>query len=401
MGVLFLAGSSSAIHIGKVPAALPALSADLELSLLGSGSIVSLFSVLVGILGSLVGLAAANLAYRNAAIIGLLLASVASITGAFATSYFQLIVSRAAEGFGWILVAVSVPTLMVTVSAFRHRPLVLGLWGAFFPTGAAFALWLSPWILETSSWRGLWICAGIATGIGALLIYLTTRSLSSTNQSADAQRRNEPKWYWLDLVYRLSRKPALICLLICFCIYSAQFAAVTGFLPTVLLQDDQLSLRNAAWLSALVMLANVVGNVLSGVLLSTGIQRQRIIVFALTMMMLLGSAFFVQQIPLSIKVAAAVGFTAIAGLIPGTLFATAPLMVPQLSMVGVVNGLLLQAAGLGQFIGPIALAGLVEFAGSWSSGMLFIAVASGIGIIAMSVFKRVFVEQSESYSNAG
>ncbi len=387
---LWIAGCSSAFHIGKIPAALPTLSSDLQLSLFGSGSIVSLFSVLVAISGSLIGLFASKLNYRNAALLGLLLASSASIAGTYTSTYLALVFTRSLEGLGWILVAVSVPMLMIAVSEARHRPFVLGLWGAFFPAGASFALWVSPWILATSDWRTLWLYAGLGSGLGALLIYAATMHPAATPQIQRTSSKNKFASSWKLPVTQIVSQPAIGCLLVCFFVYSAQFASITAFLPILLLENPDVTMHQAAMLGALVMLSNVIGSVFSGILLSMGFPRQHIIVFALCVMLVLTIAVFSEQTSPLVKVTAAAGFSAVSGLIPGTLFAAAPQMVSQMSMVGIVNGLLLQAAGLGQFFGPLILTGMVELQGSWSVGMVFTALACVIGILSMRVFTRVY-----------
>jgi len=167
VGALFLAGCSSAFHIGKVPAALPVLSAEMDLSLLESSFIVSVFSVLVSIFGLLIGFFATWITYKRAALLGLVVASIASVVGANTNTLAMLLVSRSLEGLGWILAAVSIPALMVAASELKHRPVVLGLWGAFLPTGAATFLLLSPWILSLLDWKSLWLLAGCGSGVGA------------------------------------------------------------------------------------------------------------------------------------------------------------------------------------------------------------------------------------------
>jgi len=185
------------------------------------------------------------------------------------------------------------------------------------------------------------------------------------------------------------RQPAVWCLFLCFLIYSAQFLAITAFLPTLLMDKTSLSLRSAGILTAFVLLGNVIGNVLSGVLLSKGVLRHRIVQFAFLSMLILAAVILLDGMQLPLRIGAAVGFTAISGLIPGTLFATAPLLVQKLSLLGIVNGLLLQAAGAGQVLGPILIAGLVDVSGNWGASIIFTSIACLVGITVAGMFARV------------
>lgn len=390
---MFVAGCSSAFHIGKVPVALPGLSTDLGLTLVSASWVVSLFSVLVALFGLLISLFASKLKFRNAAFIGLCIATVASFSGAYATSLAMLLLTRVFEGLGWMLAAVSIPSLLISVSHPKHRYIVLGLWGAFIPVGVAVSMLIAPGILLRADWRGLWFLASAATAIGALLIYFAGNGLrfGPGIQTGIVKPKKQHLTIESALAVVLQRAP--LSAFGCFLVYSAQFLAVVSFLPILLLEKNSITIQDAAFLSALIVLANGMGNVLSGFLLSAGVSRFHLLRCALISMMVFSVCVFIDQISLPLRIASAFGFTALAGLIPGTLFATAPLLVRDITHVSIINGLILQAAGLGQFLGPIVVANLVEFSRSWTATLVFIAAACIFGLFCVRVMQISGVEK--------
>lgn len=78
--VVLAAGMVAAMHVGKLPPALPVLREALGLSLIQAGFLLSLVQLAGMSLGLLIGLAADNLGMRRSILCGLaLLASVLSL----------------------------------------------------------------------------------------------------------------------------------------------------------------------------------------------------------------------------------------------------------------------------------------------------------------------------------
>src|ERR1700674_3796041 len=86
ISVLVLAGIASAMQIGKVPAALSLLQADFNVGLVASAWILSMFSGLGALFGSLAGLLAARCGSRHVTVASLLVMALASAGGASAHS---------------------------------------------------------------------------------------------------------------------------------------------------------------------------------------------------------------------------------------------------------------------------------------------------------------------------
>ncbi|RYY93048.1 MAG: MFS transporter, partial [Comamonadaceae bacterium] len=96
--VIVLAGISSALHVGKLPPALPVLQQELGVTLLQAGFLLSLVQFAGMTRGLAMGAAADAAGARRTMVIGRVLLSVAGMLGGFAASPAMLLTLRAAEG---------------------------------------------------------------------------------------------------------------------------------------------------------------------------------------------------------------------------------------------------------------------------------------------------------------
>jgi hypothetical protein len=81
------------------------------------------------------------------------------------------------------------------------------------------------------------------------------------------------------------------------------------------------------------------------------------------------------------RYAAVLAFSAVGGLIPGTLFALAVRVAPHDKAVPAVVGWTLQCSALGQFIGPPAAAWWTSHHGGWSQTWVTTASAAAAGLL--------------------
>jgi len=379
--VLFLCGCTVAAHIGKAPPALPLIRNELALSLVQVGSIVSSYAIFVAASGLLLGILVALFGYVRFAIVGVALGGIGSLLGAFAHTLPVMLLSRAIEGGGWIFAAIALPALLSVLGTERDRPLIMGLWGAFVPVGAGSMLLVAPVLQSAGGWRLSWLCAGglsvVATLIVARLCFVHRDDLAPL---AAASRRPP----LVDL-----RRPAIFMASLCFFFYSFPFLAVTSFLPTLLIERTQISLEVASRLAAGVVLVNAIGNIAAGWLLRHGFARHRVLAVAALLSGITAWVVYTDGMPLFLRLVAAVLFSIVGGLVPGTLFATVPLIASVPASVGVLIGLMLQSSGVGQWLGPLALPLVVERFGSWSAAGVLMLLAGCGGALAAQGLRGV------------
>ena len=176
-------------------------------------------------------------------------------------------------------------------------------------------------------------------------------------------------------------------LALCFLFYAGQFVGIFSFLPSVYV-DAGVAPAVGALLTAIAVIANMAGNVAAGLLLQRGFQRQSLIAFAGVTMALSAWLAFGSGAPFAACYAAILLLSAVGGLIPGTLFATAPFYAPSPSAVSTTVGLMQQGSGLGQIALPPVIAALAQYSGGWSATWIATGAAAMVTIVLAWVIAR-------------
>jgi MFS family permease len=361
--VIVLAGVCAALHVGKLPPAVPVLQDALNITLVQAGFLLSAVQIASMTLGLAVGLSADSLGLRRSMLIGLGLLSVASISGGFVGDATSLLCLRALEGLGFLLVVMPAPALIrrtVDASQLSGR---MGWWGTYMPTGSALALLLGPWVIAGLNWSAWWWLLGAVAAFAWVAVWLCVPDVQPPAPTHNAANDVWPKRLVLTLK---SPGPWLVALT--FAVYSSQWLAVIGFLPTVYAELG-LAAGTAGMLSACVALANVSGNILSGRLLQRGWPAQRLLSIGFACMSLGAVGAYAvwqgQGLPTPLRFACVVIFSAVGGLIPGTLFSCALRLAPSEDTVSTTVGYMQQLSALGQFAGPPLVAWVAAGAGGW------------------------------------
>lgn len=360
--VVVLAGMAAALHVAKLPPAVPVLQQALGMDLVSAGFLLSLVQLAGMTLGLVVGLSVDAVGLRRSMLMGLCLLSVVSALGGLTTSVSTLMVLRALEGFGFLWVVMPAPALIRQTVDASHMQARMGLWGAYMPSGSALALLLGPLVMAVCDWPAWWWSMSLATVLAACAVWAWVPAV----RSGSAPASGSSDW-WRRLRLTLgSAGPWWISL--CFAVYSGQWLAVIGFLPTIYTEMG-LSAALTGVLSACVALANVSGNVLSGRLLQRGWPPRVTLHIGFACMALGAVGAFADwgdAWPLSLRFISVVLFSAIGGLIPGTLFSMSVRLAPDDSTVSTTVGYMQQWSAFGQFAGPPAVAWVAAQAGTWS-----------------------------------
>ena len=380
-GLVIGAGVCAALHVGKLPAALPALRDALGVTLLQAGFLLSLVQLAGMALGVAVGLLADGMGLRRTMITGLTLLAGASALGVWADQASQLLLLRGVEGLGFLLATMPAPGLIRRLVAPARLSAALGMWSAFMPLGTALALLAGPLVIAVASWQALW---------GALAALTAAMALSlSVLVPADARagRGGVPAGWSVRLRKTLSsRGPWLVAL--CFAVYSAQWMSVIGFLPSVYSQAG-LPAGWTAVATAVAAAVNIIGNVASGRLLQRGVRPDRLLFAGYAAM---GLGAWIAFGPLAaglaapdaamVRYAAVLAFSMLGGMIPGTLFSMAVRLAPDEQTVSTTVGWMQQWSCFGQFVGPPLVAWVAHRAGGWQGTWL---VTGGCALAGMGL----------------
>ena len=375
-------GVCSALHVGKLPVAIPHLQAELALNLVQAGFLLSLVQLAGLSMGLAVGLLADRLGPRRVMLAGLCVLAAGSAGGALAPDVRWLLLSRVLEGAGFLLTVLPAPGLL---RLHLHDPLrlsrALGWWGTYMPMGTALALLLGVPLMAWSGWRNAWWLLALCSLMAAVWLALRVPSGRAPTGGVTASASLWPR------LRRTLRAPGPWLVALGSLLYSGQWLAVIGFLPTIYAEAG-LPAATVAILSALAAAVNMIGNVAAGRWLARG-ARPGVLVALGYGTMALGAvvAFGAVGHPV-LQFLAVLLFSAVGGLVPGTLFGVAVVLAPGQDTVSTTVGWMQQFSALGQFIGPPAVAWWVTQVGGWHWTWVLTGGCSVLGLLLASTLQR-------------
>ncbi|KQW64100.1 CynX/NimT family MFS transporter [Variovorax sp. Root411] len=370
---VLLGGVSAALHLGKLPPAVPALQASLGIGLVEAGFLLSLVQVASMTLGLLAGLASDAIGLRRSMLTGLAVLTVASLLGGMVgiiggTHAVQwLLLLRAVEGIGFLLTVMPGPGLIRALTPPGADKAALGLWGAYMPLGVALALLLGPALIAWGGWADWWWALSIVSAGAALWLWL---AVPGDRLRPAAVGQASGGWSSRLRATVGARAPWLIALT--FAVYSSQWMAVIGFLPAIYAGAGVPAAWNAV-LTALAAAMNIVGNIAGGRWLQRGVAPERLLQLGFLTMALGGVAAFAQAgqgadalgLPPALRYIAVCAFSLGGGMVPATLFLLGVRLAPGPTTVSTTVGLMQQASSLGQFLAPPAVAWMAHRVGGW------------------------------------
>jgi MFS family permease len=383
--VVILAGVVAALHIGKLPPAIPVLRESLGLTLVQAGFLLSLVQLAGMTVGVVFGVVADGLGSRRSMTLGLVLLAIVSALGGLTQGVAPLMLLRAAEGFGFLLVVLPAPGWVRSLVEPQRASAMLGLWGAYMPLATALALLFGPLAITAIGWRGWWWT--LAALSAAMAIWLR-HAVPASGGSATAASPSP----WLARLRQTLAAPGPWLVALSFAAYSGQWLAVIGFLPSIYLQSGIVGTAVGV-LTATVAAANMVGNIGSGRLLQRGVAPFRLLRIGFVTMGLAATATFAGSgdvgPPPALRYAAVLLFSGVGGLIPATLFALAVRLAPSEGTLSTTVGWVQQWSALGQFAGPPLVAAVASATGDWQWTWLATGACSLAGLWLAAGLSRV------------
>jgi MFS family permease len=344
---VFCGGLACGAFIGKVPPALPGMRGELGLTLVETGLIATLFNVIGGIGGMLVGILCDRFGHKRLGLAGLAIMAGGGLLGAAATSFAALLASRFLEGAGFMLFAVAGPALVnAALGAPGERAKAFSLWSAYMPTGGSIALLAAPLVMALAGWRGLWVALALAA---LACLALVARAVPAPRFGGVSSLR---------LAVESLRQKGSLMLALLFAFYVAQWTSVMIWLPTYAIDERGASAATVGLLTALMVLANIPGNLGGGWLLARGVRRGPLVIAACCAAALCSLGMLTGALPDGARFALVLVFSACAGTIPAAIFSGVAAHARTPQHIGTTNGRVMQASQFGQFLGPMAVAWL-------------------------------------------
>ena len=213
--------------------------------------------------------------------VGLALLALGSLLGGLIADSGVLLATRVIEGLGYTAVAVTAPKIIAVAARPADMVIAIGIWSTFMPLGMALIMVLSPLMLDGIGWQGVWLvnAAVIAVFAGVLAVGMRKERSGGARDGRAAQSAAAPVFDWAGVRILMAR-PGPWLLGLCFALYTIQWFAIMAWLPTFLVETQGRSLTTASLFAALVVFANISGNLGAGWLLHLGVARWLLIAVA-------------------------------------------------------------------------------------------------------------------------
>ena len=383
--LVFVAGGVlAAVHLGKLPPALPLMRAELGFGLVAAGFVVALFNLLAMTVSVLFGGLVDRIGRPRLVQAGFACLLAGGVIGALAQGLPVLMLSRLLEGFGFVAISVSLPVLIMAASAARDQGFTLALWSVYTPLGMALVMLAAPLALDGAGWRGLWWAVAALTPFCALAVWWQMARFApapSGGRAPDPAAPPRP----LTLVREALATRGLQVIALLFGLYAFQWVTLMVWLPSFQTESLGADLRQAALVTALVVLANVPGCLLGGWLLRHGASARQLVVTGSAVMGACAVLIFLPLLPDPARLGLSVVFSFTGGLIPPSLFNTVPRAASGPHHISVGNGMLMQGSALGQFTGaPLVALAVSLGGGDWRFAVIPMLAAS-LGALAAAL----------------
>jgi MFS family permease len=283
---------------------------------------------------------------------------------------------RAIEGFGFLWVTLPAPGLIRKLVSEQQVRKLLGYWGAYMPAGTALTLLVGPLWLPMGGWQTWWCLFALLSWMmaGVLWRFVPADVLNPQTKAVTVEASGPSSLQpvttapiaWPQRLRETLSAPGPWWVALCFAMYSGQWLAVVGFLPSIYTQAG-LSGATLGVLTAVAAAVNMGGNMSSGRLLQRGLHPSVLLGLGF-MAMACGSFLAFSESTSSVpwlRYAGVLLFSSCGGLVPGTLFSLAVRLAPHERNVSTTVGWMQQGSAAGQFAGPPVVAWLASQVGGW------------------------------------
>jgi CP family cyanate transporter-like MFS transporter len=222
------------------------------------------------------------------------------------------------------------------------------------PLGTALALLLGAPVVQALGWQAAWWGLTACSALAWLALWQGLPPDAAQGAGAALGPR----------LRRTLGAPGPWLVAVAFFLYSGQWLAVIGFLPTIL-SEAGIGGTAAGLLSAVAAAVNMGGNIGAGRWIAHGGRPRRVMSVGFIAMGL-GAvlAFALPDLPL-LQYLAVLVFSGLGGLIPGTLFSVAMRLSPGEDTISTTVGWMQQLSAVGQFVGPPFVAWVATQVGGW------------------------------------
>ena len=389
-------GVVGAINLAKLAPSMSRLIDYLQISLSTAGLIGGIFSVLMIITGLIGGIMISKYGPRLAMLLGLSISVLGCVVPVLKPALFILMLGRALEGFGFLLINLSAPVLLSLHTDISNRGKVMGIWGSFMPAGNALIILIAPIIYLFSDWQLLWeVSAYFAAGIFILAYFIIPLDPEQLKTALSEK---------LSLVIiNTIKKPSIIIIGATFACHSLIFLGNMQFLPYYFSEIEGYSETFSYLATACYCLISFAGHLHCGTLLNRSYSPLKLISVAFILAGILVAFFFglfdslvtFDTLP-TIKLLAIMVVAFFMGLTPPTIFYLVSYISPPSRITPINYGYMVQVQAIGIFAGSFLYGWLVDVTGGWKVIGFLAVFTSILGIIGGIISSRLILKNTKS-----
>ncbi|WP_375173850.1 MFS transporter [Pseudooceanicola sp.] len=342
LALLLLAGMTAAGQFAKVSVIFPELGLAYPQAGASLGFLVSIISLTGVVTGLVAGMLVSRLGMRRVLVGGLVLGAAMSALQSLMPPMPVMLLTRAVEGISHIALVVAIPTLIAQLSAVRHRPYTMTLWGSYFGVTFALVAWLGTPLARSQG-------PGVLFLIHAGVMLLLAAALALRLPRGVVARSTAPLPGLRDILARhpkIYASPYIAAPALGWFFYTLTFVALLTVLPPYLPDATR------ATLSFWMPIAGIIVSLTLGAQLLRHMAAVRIVLIGLGLAMLCVLAMWI----LPGAFLPPILLFGSLGLVQGASFTAIPQLNPDPADQALANGALAQMGNLGNLLGtPILL----------------------------------------------
>ena len=227
--VLLLVGTSIAIVQYKVPSIFESIMAAHDMTTSTGSWLMSVFTAMGIFLSLPTGALAKKLGPRSVLLLGCAIVILGSFLGAWATSAWLMIASRAVEGVAFVFISVAGPLAIEQYVDAEHQGTVNGVWALWICFGSVIGSTATPMVFEALGLTGTWlayaaIVAGAAVLLAAVVRVPGRDAASEDTGNLQAAIPEASQVAWRD--YRVLVRPSALLVFFAYVVFNAEILAV-------------------------------------------------------------------------------------------------------------------------------------------------------------------------------
>ena len=370
--VLLLVGTSIAIVQYKVPSIFESIMAAHDMTTSTGSWLMSVFTAMGIFLSLPTGAWAKKLGPRSVLLLGCAIVILGSFLGAWATSAWLMIASRAVEGVAFVFISVAGPLAIEQYVDAEHQGTVNGVWALWICFGSVIGSTATPMV------------AGAAVLLAAVVRVPGRDAASEDTGNLQAAIPEASQVAWRD--YRVLVRPSALLVFFAYVVFNAEILAVLSYAPTFL-QGQGMNASLSGFASSLPGLLAAASSPIAGRLIDRTGRTKPFLMVALAVS---GPATFLmltQSDALLWVGAALMGFIGYG--VPVASLTALPQIAGRRELLGVATGMLMLAMCLGEFLGSLVTPMLL---GPAMTNWLFcgsVLLTAGLAATAAMAFCRI------------